>query len=110
MGGGFNIIEPSDTKRIHQHPPKVDIFRIHQWLGFFELLNMYDDDLADEFSMELHCREENNATIVIRVIAISLSPETKIRVTTLPLGIRWSKEYKRVSHLGKTSSFQKRSL
>jgi len=53
MGGGFNRKEPSNTKRIHLHPLMVDIFRRHQWLGFFELLKGYDDDITFEFSMAL---------------------------------------------------------
>jgi len=52
-GRGFNRREPSDNKIIHLHPPVLDIFRIHQWLAFFELLKGYDDDIAYEFSMAL---------------------------------------------------------
>ena len=97
MGGGFNRREPLDTRIIYQHPPVVDIFRNHQWLGFFEMLKGYDDDLSHELSMALHSHEENSATTIVRGLAISLSPETINRVTTLPLGIRWSKEDKQVS-------------
>lgn len=82
---------------IHRHPSLVDILRRHQWLGFFESLKGYDDDHAHEFSMALHSQAEDSATTVVRGLAISLSPKTISRVTTLPLGIRWSKEDKAVS-------------
>jgi len=91
MGGGFNRREPSDTRRIYQHPHVVDIFRNHQWLGFFKMLKGYDDDLSHEFSMALHSQEEDSATTVVRGLAISLILETINRVTILLLGINGAK-------------------
>jgi len=46
MGGGFNKREPTDTKRIYQRPPMVENFLIYQWMGFFEHLKGYDDDIT----------------------------------------------------------------
>lgn len=54
----------------------------------------YDDDLTQEFAMTLHSQEEYSTTNVIRVLAIFLSLEIIIRMTTLPLGVRWIKEDK----------------
>jgi len=65
-------------------------------LGFFELLKGYDDDLSHEFSMKLHSQGEYSSTTVVIRFSISPSPETISRVTTLPIGIRWSKEDKEV--------------
>jgi len=70
-----SIREPTDTKRIHQHPHVVNILIIHQWLGFFELLKGYDDDISHEFSMTLHPQGEATATTVIKGLVISLSPK-----------------------------------
>jgi len=53
MGGGFNRREPIDTSRINLHPPMVDIFRRHNWFGFFELRKGYNDYITYEFSMAL---------------------------------------------------------
>jgi len=46
MAGGFSKREPTNTARIHQHPPMVEIFTRHQWMGFFENMRGYDDDVA----------------------------------------------------------------
>lgn len=86
MWRGFNIIKPTDTKRIHQHTLVGNIFRRHQWLGFFELLKGYDDDITHEFSMALHSQGEDSATIVVKGLAISLSHETIRRLITLLFG------------------------
>lgn len=105
MAGGFNKREPSDTKIIHLHPPVVDIFRRHQWLGFFELLNGYDDDITFEFSMALISHIKVSATTVVRGLAISLSPELISKGTTLPLGIKWGEEDKTTSATTKKNFF-----
>lgn len=105
MGGGFNRRKPSYTKRIHQHPSVVDIFRNHHWLGFFKILKGYDDDLAYGVLTKLHSQGEDSATIVVEGLAISLSPETISRVTTFPLGMRWSKEDKQMSVTARKNVF-----
>lgn len=97
MGGQFNKREPSDTKRIHLHPPVVDIFRRNQWVGFFELLKGYDDDLSLEFSMALNSQTKDNSTVVVRGLAMSLNPIIISKVRTLPIGIKWSREDKSTS-------------
>jgi len=83
----------------------VDIFKRHEWVGFFELLKGYDDDLAFEFSMDLNSQIEDSATNTVRGLAISLSPKIISRVTTLPLGIKWSREDKSKSATTKNSFF-----
>ena len=88
MEGGFNKRKPSDTKITHQHPPIVDIFINHLWLGLFELLKGYDDDLPHEFATTFHSQGGDSATIVVRGLAISLILENINRVTTFPLGTR----------------------
>jgi len=62
MNGGFNKIEPTNTARIHQHPPMLEIFKRHQWMGFFERMRGYDDDVAREFSLSLIPLTRTNAT------------------------------------------------
>jgi len=105
MGVGFNRREPSNTKRILLRPPIVEIFRRHQWLGFFELLKGYDDDLAFEFSMALNSQTKESPTTIVRVLAISLNPKIISGITTLPLGIKWSREYKATSFTAKRNFF-----
>lgn len=73
--------------KIHQHPHIVNFFIRHQWMGFFEQLKGYDDDITQEFSMELQSQGEYSDTTIFRGFIMSLSPKTISRVTTLPLDI-----------------------
>ena len=57
----------------------------------------YDDDLAFEFAMALNSQTEDSATVVVRGLTIYLNLEIISRVTTLPLGIKWSREDKSTS-------------
>lgn len=86
MGQGFNRREPTDNKRIHLHPLVADIFRRHEWLGLFELLKGYDDDMTYEFFMGLNLKGRTSATTAVRVLSITINPKLICRVTTLPLG------------------------
>lgn len=94
--------------KIHHHPHVVNIFLRHQGMGFFKQLKWYDDDITQEFYMELQSQGEDSATTFFRGLAISLIPETISRVTTLPLWIQWSKEDKEVSVTGKKNFFIQR--
>lgn len=105
MGGGFNRREPLDTRRIHLHPEVVDIFRRHQWLRLFEIVKGYDYDLAFEFSMDMNSQTKDRGITFVGGLAISLNPEIIIRVTTLPLGIKWSREDKATSVASKNNLF-----
>ena len=105
VGGGFNRREPTYTKRIHLQPPVLDIFKRHHWLGFFELLKGYDDDITYEFSMTLNYQIRVNATTMVRGLDISISPELISRVTTLPLGVQWRREEKTNNAISKNKFF-----
>ena len=105
MTRGFNRREPTGTSRIHLHPPMVEIFRGHQWLEFFKLLRGYDDDIAREFSMSLTPHPRINATSMVRVLLITITPEINSKITTLPLGLQWRKEDKASNTLSKKKFF-----
>lgn len=81
----------------------VDIFRRHQWLGFFKLLKGYDDDLAIEFSMALNSQTEDNSTTIVRGLVISFNLKIVSTITTLPLGLKWRREDKATSVVGKNN-------
>jgi len=83
----------------------VDIFRRHQWIGFFEFLKGYDDDISFEFSITLNSQIEDSSTTMMRGLAISLSPKLISRVETLPLGIEWGREEKIASATTKKNFF-----
>lgn len=97
MEGGLNRREPTNAKRVHQHPPLVNIFLRHHWMGFFEQLKGYDDDITQEFSMAVNTQGEDSVTTIARGLVISLNVVLISILTTLPLGIQWSKEDKVVS-------------
>ena len=92
MAGGFNRRDPTDIKRIRQHPQFMEIYRNHQRLGLFELLKGFDEEIDQEFTVALQSHSKERATIVVRGLAITLSPELISKVTTLPLGVKWVKE------------------
>jgi len=87
MTGGFNRREPTRTPRIHLHPPVVEIFRRHQWLGLFELLRGYDDDVAREFAMSLTPQARVSVTSVVSRLSVTITLESISRITTLSLGL-----------------------
>lgn len=63
-------------------------------MGYFEKLRGYDNEVARDFSLSLIPLTRVHATIVVRGLAIELTPELISSITTLPLGVRWRKEDK----------------
>lgn len=96
-----------DTSRIHLHPPTVDIFKRHHYLGFFKLLKGYDDDITYETSMALNPQSRTSATTMVRTTSITINPKGISRVKTLPLGVQQRKEEKASNTLTKTNFFTK---
>jgi len=74
-------------------------------LGFFELRIGYDDDVAQEFSMELNSQARISATTMVRELSITITPEVISRITTLPQGIPWRKEDKVASTFANKNFF-----
>ena len=75
MTGGFNKREPTNTTRIHQYPPVVEIFTRHQWMGFFERMRGYDDEVARDFALSLIPLTRTHGTAVVK----GLSVETPLK-------------------------------
>lgn len=103
MGGGFDIREPANPKIIHQHV--IYIFIIHQWMGLFENLKGYDDEITHEFSMAIHSREGDSATTIVRGLSIHFNANIISRVTKIPLGLRWDKEDRTEAIIAKNNFF-----
>ena len=72
---GFNRREPTNTVRIQQHPQVLEIFTRHNWMGFFEKIREYDDEVAEEFALSLTLHTRIHATVVIRGLIIDLTLE-----------------------------------
>lgn len=91
MIGGFNKREPTNTARVHQHPPVVETFTRHQRMRFFERMIVYDDDLAREFSLSLTPLTRASATTVVKGLSAIITLEVISIITRLPLGLQWRK-------------------
>jgi len=105
MIGGVNRREPINNVRIHQHPHVLEIFTRHNWMGFFEKLSRYDDEVAKGFSLSLIPLTRTHAIVVVRGCSIDLTPEIITRITTLPLGVPYRKEDKGNSQTAKNKFF-----
>lgn len=70
----------------------VEIITRNQWLGLFELLRGYADEIAREFTMSLTTLTRVSVTIVVRGLSVTITLESISRITTLPLGLQWRKE------------------
>jgi len=75
MTGGFNKREPINTVRIHQHPSILEIFIRHNWMGFFEKLRGYDDEVARDIFVSLITLTRTHATVVVKGLSIELTPK-----------------------------------
>jgi len=104
MTGGFNKREPTKIVRIHQHPPVVEIFTRHQWMGFFERMRGYDDEVATDFALSLIPLTSTHAAVVVKGLSVE-TPEVIRRIATLPLGLPWRKENKGNNTLAKKKFF-----
>lgn len=87
MGGGFNRREPIDTLIIHQNLEVRDNLKKFNWLGFFERLRGYDDEIALDCNLNLQHFQGNYMVIVVKGLIIYLHEDRISRVTTLPKGI-----------------------
>ena len=70
MGGGTNRRGHTNSKIIHQYPLLIDICTSHQWMGFFDRIKGYDDEIAHEFDKALQPWGEDSATTIERGIVI----------------------------------------
>lgn len=104
MGDVFNRREPSDTTIIHQNPEVVVILENYQWLGFFEKIAGFNDEVSLEFWMNLQKPEGQGLIIVVNVLVIYVIEDSINKVTTPPKGIHWNNE-KRQEAINSKSGF-----
>jgi len=98
--------ESTNSTRLHAHPQVVEIFTRANWMNFFEKFKGFDDEIAHEFALSLVPHKRNHSTVTIRGLSIEITPEFISRVTTLPLGLPWSKDEKIISQAAKRKFFQ----
>ena len=76
-------------------------------MNFFEKFRGFDDEIAQEFALSLVPHTRTHATVTIRGLSIEIKTHEFIsRITTLPLGLPWSKDEKPIGHAAKKKFFQ----
>jgi len=75
-------------------------------MNFFEKFIGFDDEISHKFSLSLVPHTITHATITIRGLSIEITSEFISRITTLPLGLPWSKDEKIIGHAAKRKFFQ----
>ena len=98
--------DPTNSTRLHAHPQVVEIFTRANWMNFFEKFRGFDDEIVHEFALSLVPHTRTHATVTIRGLSIEITPELFSRVTTLPLGLPWSKDEKPIGQTAKKKLFQ----
>jgi hypothetical protein len=66
MGVGFKRREPTKPSRVYDNPEIVEIFQRCNWLGYFERLRGYDDEVAIEFAQNFHNIQEQEYVTIVR--------------------------------------------
>lgn len=92
MGGGFNLREPTKTTQIHQNPGVRDILENYHWLGIFEKMTGYDDDISLAFSLKRKHPEGHEIVTTNKVLIIYIGEDLIKKISTLSKGIKWGKE------------------
>ena len=98
--------EPKNSFRLHEHLEVVAIFTRENWMPFFENFSGFDEEVAQEFDLYLVTHSKTHATITFRGLTMEITPKFISRVTSLPLGLPWSKDEKPMGQVAKKTFFQ----
>jgi len=75
-------------------------------MPFFEKLRGYDEEVMVEFALSLIPHSKSHATVSFRSLTMEITLEFINRVTSLPLGLPWTKEEKPQGQVSKKTFFQ----
>ena len=81
------------------------MFTRHNWMGFFEKMRGYDDEVVRYFVLSLIPLTKTHATTMVKGILEEITLEVIGRINTLPLGIPWRKEDKGNNQLARKKFF-----
>lgn len=98
--------EPTNSTRLHSHPQVVDIFTRENSMNFFDKFQGFDEETSQEFALSLVPHTRTHATVTVRGLSMDTTHEFISRVTTLPLGLSWSKDEKPIGQAAKKNPFQ----
>ena len=97
--------EPLNSSKLYEHPEVVDLFTMANWISFFDRIQGYDEKVAEEFLMSLRPHSKTHATISFSGLTLELTPDFISRISSLPLGLPWSKEEKSLGQVTKKTFF-----
>ena len=92
MPEGFIRKEPSDSRKLREHPEVVNLFTRANWMTFCDKIQGHDDEITEELLMSLKPKSKTHATVNFKGLTLEVTPELINRVIGLPLGLPWSKE------------------
>jgi len=105
MGDDFNRREPIDTSRIHQNLEVVTLLESCQWLGFFEKLRGFHEEIGMVFAMNLQNPDGKELVNAFKGIVIYINEDFNSKVKMLPKGLHWNKEERQESITAKRGFF-----
>jgi hypothetical protein len=92
MGDVFKRRETTKPSRVYENPEIVEIFHICDWLGYFERIKGYDDEVAIEFDKNCQNIQEQEYVTKVRRLVIRINETSIRRVSSLPLALPRDKE------------------
>ena len=81
------------------------MFTRHNWMGFFEKMRGYDDEVVRYFVLSLIPLTKTHATTVVKGILVEIPSKVIGRITELPRRLPWRKEDKGNNTLAKKKLF-----
>ena len=70
----------------------VDLVTWANWMKCFDRIRGHDEEITEEFFMSLKPQSKTQATVNFMGLTLEVTPELISCVTSLPLGLPWSKE------------------
>jgi hypothetical protein len=107
MGDGFNRREPIEPSKIYDNPEIVEIFQRSHWMGYFERLRGFDDEISLEFALNFQNIKDLEYITVVRGLEIKVDEASISRVSNLPMGLPWDKEERQEATNAKKLFFHK---
>jgi len=74
-------------------------------MPFFEKFQGFDEEVAQGFALSLVSHSKTHATVTLRGLTMEITPKFISRVTSLPLGLHWSKDEKPMGQVAKKTFF-----
>jgi hypothetical protein len=70
----------------------VEIFQKYEWLGYFERLRGFYDEMSMEFAQNFQNAQDQEYVTTIKGLTIRINEASINKDSSLPMGIAWDKE------------------